>query len=156
LEIIRLEKVVALFGKVDRRLESRHQIEEGICNRTDHPSQRALKLIKGDTRLQRRDRIDQIGHRLRLRQIDASIQKCSQGELARLGESSTLIDGLRHNGPKDDSASVRAQLNGVFTGIRPWRGEKRHDDVIDWRLIDGNTRERGLAWTKGRGVCRQS
>ena len=48
---------------------------------------RAVQLIEGGARLQRRDRIDQIGDRLRLHQVDPAVHERAQRELARLGEA---------------------------------------------------------------------
>ena len=48
--------------------------------------QRALELIERRARLQRRDRLDQIGHGFRLHEIELAVEKRAQRELAGLGE----------------------------------------------------------------------
>ena len=77
--------MIALFGKVDRRLEPRDQVEQrGVDARDRAGRQRAVQLIERGPRLQRRHRIDEIGDRFGLRQIDAAVQIRAQRELAGL------------------------------------------------------------------------
>ena len=81
-----LDEVIALFGKIDRRFEPRDQIEQRRVDRRRSPSSVCLQLIERGAGLQRRDRIDQIGDRFGLRQIDPAVQKRAQRELAGLRE----------------------------------------------------------------------
>ena len=77
-----LDEVVALVGKVERRLEPRDQIEQLRIDRGDAPRQRAVELIERHARLQRRRRVDQIRDRLGLHQIALAVQERAQRELA--------------------------------------------------------------------------
>ena len=52
----------------------------------DRARERAFQLIECRSRLQRRGRIDQIGDRLGLHQIDPAVEKRAQREFAGLGE----------------------------------------------------------------------
>ena len=66
--------MVALLGKIQRGLQPRAQLEQRGVDLADPRGQRAFELIEGGTRLQRRDRIDQILHRLGLHQIEPAVQ----------------------------------------------------------------------------------
>ena len=48
--------------------------------------QRALELIERGARLQRRDRLDEVGDGFGLNEIELAVEKRAQRELARLGE----------------------------------------------------------------------
>ena len=82
----RIDEVIALFRKVDRRFEPRDQIEQRRVDLADRSRQRAVQLIERGARLQRRDRVDEIGDRFGLHQIDPAVEERAQRELARLGE----------------------------------------------------------------------
>ena len=67
---VRLDEVISLVRKIQRRLEARHEIEQACVERLDARGQCAFELIERDARLKRRHGIDQIGDGLRLNQID--------------------------------------------------------------------------------------
>ena len=81
-----LDEVIALVRKIERRLELRGQIEQLGVDLGDALGQRAFELIERRARLQRRDRVDEIGDRLGLHEIDPAVEKRAQRELAGLGE----------------------------------------------------------------------
>ena len=87
-----LDEVIALVGKIDRRLEPRDQIEQRRVDRPRSRGQRAFELIERRARLQRRHRVDQIGDRLGLHQIDPAVQKRAQRELAGLRQPRAARD----------------------------------------------------------------
>ena len=81
------------------------------------------QLIERRARLQRRHRVDQIGDRFRLHQVDPAVQKRAQRELARLGEPRAGVDRGLHDRAQHDRAAVRAQLDDIVAGVGMRRGE---------------------------------
>ena len=128
--------MVALVGKIDRRLESRDQIEQQRIDFADGASQRAFQLVEGSTRLQRRDGVNQIRNRFGLHQIDAAIQERAKREFTRFRGAGAARRRLFDNRPQDDRTPVRAQLQDVFAGVRVRRRKVRGDNLID-RLRTG-------------------
>ena len=126
-----LHKVVALVGKIDRRLEPRDQVEQQRIDFADGSSQRAFQLVEGSTRLQRRDGVNQIRNRFGLHQIDAAIQERAKREFARFRGAGAARRRLLDNRPQDDRTPVRAQLQDVFAGVRVRRRKVRGDNLID-------------------------
>src|SRR6266853_845484 len=75
LQIARLEKMIALVRKIDRRFKSSDQIEERVRDLRDDAGKRPVKLIERDSRLKRRHCIDQVSDSLGLHQIDSPVEK---------------------------------------------------------------------------------
>ena len=92
----RLDEVITLVRKIDRRLEPRDQIEQRRVDRGDGARQRAVELIERRARLQRRrpPRSDRATASACV-QIDPPVQKRAQRELARLGEPRAGVDAPR-------------------------------------------------------------
>ena len=67
----RRDEVIALLGEIQRCLERRDDLEQRCIHLAQTTRQRPFELIERDTRLQRRDGVDQIAHRFRLHEIDA-------------------------------------------------------------------------------------
>ena len=67
---LRLDEVISLVGKIQRRLEPGHEIEQARVECLDARGQCAFELIERDARLQRCHRVDQIRDGLRLHEID--------------------------------------------------------------------------------------
>ena len=67
--------------------------------RGDRARQRAVELIERRARLQRRHGVDQIVHRLRLHQIDPTVEKRAQRELAGLGQPRAARRSPRSRSP---------------------------------------------------------
>ena len=126
-----IDKMITLLGKIDRRLEARDQIEERRVDVRDRARQRAVELIEGRARLQRRRRLNQIGDRFGLHQIDPSIEKRAQRKLAGLRQARAACNRGADHRMKDHRAPVRAQLDDVVSRIRSGRRKRRGDDVID-------------------------
>ena len=126
-----IDEVITLVRKIDRRLEARDEIEQRRIDPGDRLRQRPLQLIERRAGLKRRDGVDQIGDRLGLRQIDPAVEERPQRELPRLGETRSARHSRGDDRPKDDRASVGAELDDVLAGVR-MRGRKvGGDDVID-------------------------
>ena len=75
--------------------------------RRDGRRQRALELIHGRARLQRRHRFDEIGHRFGLRQVEAPVQERAQREFARLGQPRATGTAELDDAAEQHRAAVR-------------------------------------------------
>src|SRR5437588_6365524 len=75
-----------ILSKVNAGFQYRDQLDKLLFDRLQTPGERASKLLCGNLRLIKRLRVDKIAYRLRLREIDAPIQKGAHGEFARFGE----------------------------------------------------------------------
>ena len=82
----RLDEVIALVRKIERRLETGSQVEELRIDLPDARRQRAFELIERGARLQRRDGLDEILHGLGLHEVDAPVEVGAKRELARFGQ----------------------------------------------------------------------
>ena len=100
-------------------------------DRLQAPRQRALQLLRRNLRLIQRLRIDQVAHRLGLREIDAPVQKRPHGELARLGQARSGGHAEFHNVPQHHRRSVRRNLDDVVGRVGMRLGEVSDDDFVD-------------------------
>ena len=126
-----LDEVITLIWEIERRLQSRDQIEELRVDLCDAACQRAFELIECNTSLKGRRRLDQVSNRLRLYEISLSIEKCAQCEFPGNGQAGAGGNGAGHNRTQHDRTAVRADLDNVLTGIRIRRGKIRDDDFVD-------------------------
>ena len=138
--LARRDEVIALVGEVHRRLEARRQIEQLPVERADGPRERALELVERHARLQRRDGVDQVRHRLRLHEVEAPVQERAQRELAGLGQARAGGDGRAHDLAQQRQAAVRADLDDVLGGVRMRSREERGDDFVN-RALPGELAE---------------
>ena len=133
--------MVALVGKVERRLETRADLEQRRVDLADARRQGSLELIERRARLERRHRVDEILHRLRLDQIHAPAQVGAKRELARLGQPRPRLDCRFHDRVQEDGTPVCADLEHVFAGVRVRGGEEREHGAIDSRRIRRDANE---------------
>ena len=138
--------MIALLGKIDRGFEPGDQIEERRVDLTDRVGQRALQLIERGARLERRHRVDQVGDRFGLRQIDPAVQKCAKRELAGLREPRAAAPSPPRRSPaQDDGTAVRAQLDDVLAGVGVRGGKEGRDHLIDRSADDASLTRVGVA-----------
>ena len=140
--------MIALVGKINRGLEPRHQVEQRQIDLGDEMSERAVELIERRARLQGRHRVDQVGDRFRLHQIDPPVEKRAQRELARLGGTRAARDRRCHNRSQHHGAPVRAQLDDVVAGVGGRTRKVGRDNLID--RVAGGPRGGGRGG-RGRG-----
>ena len=95
--LTRVDEVISLVRKVERRFKARDQIEQLGVDRGNPFRERALELIERHACLQRRRRVDQISNGFRLNQVALAVQERAKRELARLCESCTR----RNRAPQD-------------------------------------------------------
>ena len=75
---------------------------------TQPRGERAVQLVERHPRLQRRHRVDQVADRLRLDEIDPSVQKRAERELARIRQSRAGRDGGGDDRVEDHRTAVGA------------------------------------------------
>jgi hypothetical protein len=160
--LLRRDEVIALVGKIKRRFEFRDHVEQLTFNLADRARQGAFQLIERGARLQRRDRVDEIGHCFCLNQIDLVVEKSAQCELARLCEPGAGADRRAHDATQHHRAAVCRDLDDVLTRVGGRRFEEGHHDAIAdvggrlslirpvagriSRPDPGYPRERGSSW----------
>ncbi len=99
-----------------------------VCKRLD---KRSFKLTRRHLRLVKRLRFDKIAHRLRLRQIDAAVEKGAHGEFARLGQPRAAREGHLHNMAQNDRRAVARNLDHVVGGVGMRLGEEGDDNLVE-------------------------
>lgn len=116
-----LEKVDLLFGEVERRLDQRAQFDQAVAQHLDLGREGAGERTARGARRRLRARIDQVGDRLGLRQIELFVQKSALRELARLGDAqpdvSAGLQATREQQLQHDGATVRLQFEHVLAGV---------------------------------------
>ena len=148
---LRLDEVIALIRKIQRRFETRDEIEQRASRAAIVAVECALELIERDPRLQRSHRVDQIGDRFRLNEIHLAVHERAQGEFARPRETRTSIDRALQHLLQDDGTAVRAELDDVLARVGVRRRKPCGDDLIDRPLRSSPA----LAHARERGVPRQ-
>src|SRR6185312_2404595 len=93
--------------------------------------QRPVELIERRAGLQRRGRVDEVGHRLRLHQIDPTVEEGAQRELPRLGDACARRRRRRDDRAEHHRAAVCADFHYLVAGIRVLRRKECHHRVID-------------------------
>ena len=142
--------MITLVGEVQRRFDARCQIEQLAIDAADALGQRAFELIERRARLQRRDGVDEIGNGLRLDEVDAAVEKCTESKLARLGEPGAGLHGLLDDLAEYHRAAVSADFDDILAGIRVGSRKVRCNDVVAARA-----RERGVPRLKRRVKSQQ-
>src|SRR5260221_14219790 len=117
--------------KTDRRRQMRDEIEERGIDLPDRTGQRALKLIERGPRLERRHGFDEIGHRLRLRQVYPAVDERSKRELPRLRQPRARFDRGRDDARQYNGAAVLADLGHIVSRVRRRSGKVADDDLTE-------------------------
>src|SRR5579872_2111874 len=120
-----------VFREVDARFEQRNQFDQLLFDWLQALRKRSFKLLCCHLCLIQRLRFDQITNRLRLRQIDAAVEKSAHGELARFGKPRSCGQAHLDNVSQYDRRPVRADFYDVVGGVGMWFGEVGDDDFVD-------------------------
>ena len=128
--------VDVVFGKVDARFEQRDQFHQRLLHRLHAAAERAAHLAGGLPRLGQRLRIDQVAHRLGLREVELAGQKRALGKLARLGQPRAQLQCAAQQQLQHHRRAVRRNLNQILGGVRVWRGKKSDHRLVDASGID--------------------
>jgi hypothetical protein len=132
-----VDEVITLFGKIHRRFEPRDQVEERRVHVANRVRQRPFELIERRSRLQRGRRIDQVGDRLGLWQVDAAVQKRTQRELSRFGEPCPAGGRCAHDGSQHHRASMHADLHDIVARVRFRSWKIRDEGMVDRGAVVG-------------------
>src|SRR5579872_6699115 len=120
-----------VFGKIDACFEYGGQFYQAFLERFYPVRQCTVELLGGDLGLEKRLRLDQIADRLRLREIDASMQKAAHGELAGFSHARSARQSLLHQILENDGRSVRRNLDHVLSCVRVGLLEESGDHFVD-------------------------
>src|ERR1700730_17370159 len=74
-----------VLREVDARLQQRNQLNQLLLNRLQALGKSSVKLLRRNFRLIQSLRVDKVADRFGLREVNASPEKGSHGELARFG-----------------------------------------------------------------------
>ena len=132
LKRIRLGKEVdaILLREIQRRFDQDAQIQQAIGHPVDRRGELARQRAQCATRCLLAGRVDQVGDRFRLRQVDAFVDVGATGELARLGDARTQFDTALKDAAQHDRTAMSVQFKHVFTRERSRPGEpERHADI---------------------------
>ena len=124
------QKVVALVGKIERRLELCDQIEHVGIDGRQAGAQRAVQLIERQPRLGRRGRVDEVRDRLGLDQLPLAVHDGPQCELAAARQPGTGGDSALNHAREDERVAVGADLHHVLPGIGPRTGKEHCDGLV--------------------------
>ena len=109
----------------------RNQFDQLLLDRLQSARKRTLELLRRDFRLIQRLRIDQVAHRLGLRQVDAPVEKGAHGELAGLGQASTRSHAQFDDVPQHNRRSMGGDFDHVVGRVGMWLGKEGDDDFVD-------------------------
>ena len=138
-----LEKVDLLFGKVERGLDQRAQLDEALRQRVDVARERAGQRARRRARGRFGVGVDQVGDRLGLRQVELAVEERAQRELAglrqsqarraarRLASISRRLQAARKQQLQHHRAAMGLQLEHVFAGVRVRRRKEQRQAVVD-------------------------
>ena len=120
-----------VLGKVDAGFEQGNQLHQRLLDRRNAAAERAAHLAGGLAGLGQRLRLDQVAHRLGLRQVQLAGEKGALRELARLGQPRAQLQRALQQQLQHHRRAVRGNLHQIFGGIGVGRGKES-----DHRLVD--------------------
>ena len=132
-----LEKVDLFLRKIERRLHQHAQMNERISQAVNLLGERTRKRTPRAARRSLGARINQIGNRLGLRQIDLVVKKRPLGELPRLSQSQPWQGRLRqlktprHQQLQHHRPAVRLQLQHILTRVTARPGKEDRQPLIN-------------------------
>src|SRR3954451_11255600 len=126
-----MHSVEVLLRKIELRLGKRTQVhqlslQDGYCSR-----ELAAQRAKCAARCFAARGVDEIGHRLRLREIEATFEKGAPGEFARFGEPRAAIEASAQKLAHHYRSAVAMQFEHVFAGVGVWRREEQRQPLVD-------------------------
>ena len=131
------QKLDILFRKVQRRFDEHAQIDQRLFQSMHVTRELAIQRTHGRTCRRRGGGIDQVRHRLRLRQIDAVVQEGALGEFARSCRSCPQFKAAGEQRLQHGGTAVTVQFEHVFAGIGRRRLEPQCNAVIDHGTVAG-------------------
>ena len=91
----------------------------------------ALQLCRRSSRCPRRSRADKVHHRLRLSQIELTVEEGSLCELTGPGHAGTSFKRCGQNARGDKRSSVSADLDKILAGVAARVAEDREQHLVD-------------------------
>ncbi len=124
------------FAEIEAGLGKGEGLQDGRTQRLDSRGKASLQAGQSRACLGLAAGMDEIGNRLRLRQIQALVEKRALTELAGPSRPRALAHGVFEQGAEDDRAAVTLQLHHVLAGVTMRRGKIQGDAMVDllpWR-----------------------
>jgi hypothetical protein len=119
------KKINFFFRKVDGCFNVGPQGDERLGHRLDHDRELALERAHGRARRLARSGINEIGNRLRLRQIEFVVEERALRELARQRAPRPELKRTRNQFFLHDGTAVSLQLEHVLAGVRLGGGKEK-------------------------------
>jgi len=140
-DALRRDRPVVLFREVDVVGDQGFQADQLVAQRHHASRQSTIQLTHGHALCRSRVGVHQIARRLRLQDVELSVQYRASRELPRQGEPSAVREERAEYRGRDDESAVGDDLDRVFAGERRRRivahGERLVDldaaRVEDWR-----------------------
>ena len=109
---------ILFFDEIDVRLDDPQEVEHFRGEFVDPPRQRPGELLARHLLLEIAPGMNEIGDRLRLDEIELSVEKRAPGELAGRRGAGAFFEQRFEDPRHEERAPVATDLNGVFAGIR--------------------------------------
>src|SRR5690606_2435688 len=129
------EGVERLVGEVDRGLDLHPDRKQGRGEGLDPRRELALQRAPGGAGGAQVGGGDQVGDRLGLGQVQASVETGTLTELARARVHRAQLPAAREQLPQHRQAAVRLQFDHVLAGVAGRRHEQQRDAVVDHRAV---------------------
>ncbi len=142
-----LQEVDLLFGEVERGLDQRAQLDQPLHQPVHRDRELAGQRARRRARRLLGAGVDQVGHRLGLRQVELVVQERPLRELAGLGQPQPeRLPGLEHPAQQQlqhHRPAVPLQLEHVLAGVRMGRRKVDRDALVDRAAVAGQERPVG-------------
>ena len=120
-----------VFGKVYAGFHQGNQLDQLLLDRLQAVRKSAFQLPGGDPGLVERLRLDQVAHRLGLRQVDTAVQEGAHGELAGLGQPGATGQSELDHPPQHYRRAVAGNLDYIVGGVGMRLGEVGDDHLVE-------------------------
>ena len=130
-DLLRRKDRNIVLGEINAGFEHRDQLHQFLFDGLQAAGERAFQLLGCDLGLIERLRLDQIADRLRLGEIDASVEKRAHGELARLGEAGAAGQGQLDHVAQNHRRAVGRDFDDVVGGVGVRLGKVGDHDFVD-------------------------
>ena len=125
---------VVLLGEVDLIRDQRFHLEERGAQRTESVRECATELTERGAVHRRRAGVDEVGNRLRLKQVDFSMQYRALRELPWPGGSRARPHERGEQRTTHIRPAVHRELHHLLPRIRAGRDLRRHHRLIERRV----------------------
>ena len=130
-----VQRIDLLLGEVERSLGERAQLDQLIDERADRAGELAAQAAHRAPRGGLGRRVDHVGDRFGLREVELVVEKGAARELAGLREPRAELERAAQQHREDERAAVALELEHVLAGVGMRRGEVERDAVVDRRAV---------------------